>query len=214
MTSKITSIQVQKNNDNRVNIYIDNEYAFSCDKELVYRHKMKVGAQVDSSAIEEIVENDNYSKAKNDALKFVERSYKTEKEMSDKLMGKGYSEAVAAKVLDFLREYDFIDDKKFAGMFVNDRLKSKGKNRIKYDLLKKGVSEDVISEKLNSVDPEKERDTAYELGSKKYASLIKREADKRKISQKLYQYLTGRGYSWEVCKTVINRILEEEIIEE
>ncbi len=39
--NKITNIEVQKRNEERVNIYIDNEFAFACYKELVYKEGLK-----------------------------------------------------------------------------------------------------------------------------------------------------------------------------
>jgi regulatory protein len=42
----ITAIEVQKRNKNRVNIYIDGEFTFSCSAELVYTHGLKNGKTV------------------------------------------------------------------------------------------------------------------------------------------------------------------------
>ena len=41
MEKIITKVEVQKNNKNRVNVYVDEEYAFSCAAEVVYKYDLK-----------------------------------------------------------------------------------------------------------------------------------------------------------------------------
>lgn len=41
MMNKITNVEVQKKNKNRVNVYIDEEFAFGCDAEIVYKYGIK-----------------------------------------------------------------------------------------------------------------------------------------------------------------------------
>lgn len=214
MNNKITSIQAQKNNKERVNVFIDEEFAFPCDAELVYKYNLKVGIEVNFDFIEEIAKNDDFSKAKSNALKFIERSYKTEKEIKEKLQSRGYAEEVISRVMEFLKEYAFIDDAKYAQMYVNDRIKNKGRNKIKYDLIRKGIDEDIINTKINGVDSEEELNTALELGNKKYNSIIKREQDERKIKQKLSQFLVSRGYTWEIANKVLRVLIKGELIDE
>jgi regulatory protein len=214
MKNKITSIQTQKNNKERVNVFVDDEYAFSCDAELVYKYNLKNGIEVNLDFIKEIVSNDEFSKAKSTALKIFERSYKTEKEMIEKLQSRDFPDEVIQRVISFMKEYAFIDDEKYTQMYVKDKIKNRGRNRIKYDLLRKGVDEEIINNKINSFDSEEEIDIAIELGSKKYNSIIKREQDQRKIKQKLSQFLLSRGYTWDTINKVVRVLLKGETIEE
>lgn len=214
MKNKITSIQAQKNNKERVNVFVDDEYAFSCDAELVYKYNLKNGVEVNLDFIKEIVRNDEFSKAKSAALKIIERTYKTEKEMIEKLQSRDFSDEVIQRVISFMKEYAFIDDAKYTQMYVKDKIKNRGRNRIKYDLLRKGVDEEIISNKINSFDSEEEIDIAIELGSKKYNSIIKREQDQRKIKQKLSQFLLSRGYTWDTINKVVRVLLKGETIDE
>ena len=90
MEKIITKVEVQKNNKNRVNVYVDEEYAFSCAAEVVYKYDLKKEKTIKVDELREIINEDNYMKAKNSALRYIERTYKTEKEMQDKLFKKGY----------------------------------------------------------------------------------------------------------------------------
>jgi regulatory protein len=213
MESKITKVEVQKNNKKRVNVYIDEDYAFSCDAEIVYKHDLSKTKSINLEEINEIIAADNFMKAKNDALKYIERSYKTEKEIRDKLYKKGYDETTVQSTVVFLKEYNFLDDLKYAEMYIKDKQKSSGKNKLKYDLTKKGIEEEVVQEITSKIDTTAEGDTAELIAGKKYQSIIKRETDKRKIYEKLLRFLVGKGFSWEVSKTAINKVMEFQIEE-
>lgn len=206
--NKITKIEAQKKNKNRVNIYIDDEYSFACSSELIYTHKIKVDVSIDIDHIKALVEEDNYLKAKNDGLKIIEKSYKTEKEVYDKLIKKGYENSTVERVMNFLRSYNFIDDKKYVNSYINDKMSSMGKNKILYSLGAKGVSEDIIKDKLNLVGEEFEIQGAKRHALKKYNLLLKRESDEKKIALKLKTYLAGKGYSWDIIKSVVKEVLE------
>lgn len=214
MTGKITLIEVQKRNKSRVNVYIDKEFVFACDMELVYQYSLKVGSEVETEKMNSIAEADNFMKAKSDALRYIEKSYKTEKEILNKLSKKGYDGKVISKVLSFMKEYNFMDDNKYAQSYINDKLRSQGKNRIVYGLRQKGIKDDIIYDKIESIDSEAQEDTAFRLAEKKYNILKNRETDKRKLYQKLAQHLVSRGYSWEIIRSSLRRLLNEDIGDE
>lgn len=209
MTSEekiITSIEVQKNNKERVNIYIDGSYAFSCSAELVYTHGLKPKSSVNIEELQELIDEDNYLKCKTSALKLIEKSYKSEKEIFDKLLKKGYEEKTAARVIAFLKSYNFLNDEDFARMYVSDKIKSQGKNKIKYALLRKGIDEAVIEEKLKASGSEVEIKTAEKLAEKRYKLLLKQENDRRKISGKLWEYLMRNGFNKDIIEGIVQKL--------
>lgn len=205
----ITKIEVQKRNKNRVNVYVNEDFLFACSAEIIYNYGLKSGEKIDIDKIKTIIEEDNYIKCKNDALHSIERAYKTEKQVVQKLLAKGYEKSTIEKAILFLREYNFLDDSKFADMYVKEKLVSQGRNKIKYSLMQKGLDESLIKEKLQNIDKEKEGDSLERIGMLKYQQLIKREEDARKIYKKLGDYLMRRGYPWDEVKSFLNRTLKE-----
>ena len=115
--SKITKIEAQKRTKDRVNIYIDEAYAFSVSAELVYREGLRKDLVINEEKLKEVVKEDNIIKCKNTALRIVERSYKTEKEIKEKLFEKGYEKDEIDKTLEFLSEYKFINDEAYTKMY-------------------------------------------------------------------------------------------------
>ena len=206
----ITKIEVGKRNKERVNIYIDNEYAFSISAELVYKENIKVKDEINVERLKKLADEDNYIKCKNSALKIIERTYKSEKELRDKLVLKGYDDHIIKLTINFLREYNLLNDTNYAKMYVKDRSRNQGKNKIKYKLIQKGIDENIIEEELNKIDKDEIKKVVYEMALKKYRVLSKRENDNYKLTQKLYRFLMGKGYDYDLIKDVIKSIVKSE----
>ncbi len=204
----ITEISVQKKNKNRCNIYIDNIFAIGVSNELIYKENLKLGMIIDEEKLKKIAYEENLINCKETALKIIERSYKTKKEMTKRLLEKGYNLEEINETLKFLEEYNFINDESYAKAFIKDKTKTQGKQKIKYALKNKGVSEEIIEEELSNVDMEKEKENAKILALKKYNVLIKRENDKYKIKEKIIRFLISRGYNYEVAKDAVKEMLE------
>lgn len=204
--NKITDIQDQKRNKDRVNIYVDNDYAFSLSKEVLIKEKIKINDIIDREKLESVSKEDNFMKCKNSALRLIERTIKTEKEIRDKLILKEYDEESINRSIDFLKEYNFLNDESYARMYVRDKSKGQGKNKIKYALIRKGLDEEVILEELSKIDSDEEESIAYEMALKKYNTIQKRESDAYKLSQKLYAFLVSKGYGYDITSRVIKRI--------
>lgn len=203
----ITKIEIQKRNKERVNIYLDGEYAFSISAELVYKENLKVKDVIDTEKLKAVADKESYIRCKNSALKIIERSYKTEKEVVEKLQMKGYEEKHIEASIDFLKEYKFLNDDYYAEAYIRDKLNSKGSMRIKQDLIKKGIARDIVEEKLAEIDKSSEKDTAKELAEKKLRVIRKSENDTYKISGKLYRFLISKGYTYDIVKEVVKDVM-------
>lgn len=206
MENKITNIEVQKRNKNRVNIYIDEEYRFSCDSEIIYKYNLSKGQNIHLKDLEEIINEDNYLKAKAAAFRIIERSYKTEKEMEDKLLLKGFDKDIVERIKKLLKEYDFMNDAKYVQAFIKDNIKSQGNKKLQYNLAKKGVSESLIKQELGKINKEDMEKYAASLAEKKYRALSKRESDPWKLSNKLISFLLSKGYDYEMSKSIVGKI--------
>ena len=211
--AKITKIEVQKRNKNRVNIYLDGIYALAVNAELVYTQGLAANMDIDEDKLRAVAKEEDFLKCKNTALKIIEKSYKTEKEIRDKLIEKGYEADVIDPTIKFLREYNFINDESYTRMYVKDRLRSQGSQKIKYALMRKGIDEESIKNELDNIDRDSEKEIAMELAQKKYNQLSKRESDKYKLWNKLCRYLVGRGYDYSLAKSVVKSILDVDVMD-
>lgn len=206
----ITDINIQKGNKNRVNIYLDHEYSFSCSLELLYMKALKKGVEVNKEYLEEVISEDNYIKCKEASLKIIEHSYKTEKEVEDKLLSYGFEEKTIKKVMEFLKSYKFVDDLRYLRLFISDKKKAFGKNKLEHQLIDKGIKKELIYEELNKLSDEEEYDYAFKLLEKKMKNMVKSGISKKEIMRKAKTYLLNAGFLNEVINKVINEQIEGE----
>ena len=213
--NKITSIEIQKRNQERVNVYVDGEFTFACNYEFVYKENLKQGEGIDLAKIKKILIADEVKKCKATAIRIIERSQKSENEVYKKLLEKGYEEEACASAIAFLKEYSYIDDSKYVGMYIRDRVKSQGQNKIKYDLIRKGISVDIIKLGFEeNIDEDAEFIAALNLAKKRYDILAKRETDKYKLSQKLYRFLVTKGYAFDLVSKIVKKVTNDGFEEE
>ena len=209
----ITKIEVGKRNKERVNIYIDEEYAFSISAELIYKENIKVKDKIDVDSLKKLADEDNYIKCKNTALKTIERTYKSEKELAQKLALKGYDDHIINSTINFMKEYNLLNDNNYATMYVKDKSRNIGKKKIKYSLLQKGIDEEIIESELEKINNDEVKAIVYEMALKKYKVFSKRENDNYKLTQKLYRFLMGKGYDYDLIKDVVKSIVKSEDFE-
>ena len=214
MSSVITKIEIQKKNKDRVNIYMNDEFAFACDAQLVYIHNITKGRTVEKEHLEDIINEDNYIKGKNLALHFLEKSFKSTKQVVDKLSAKEFDIKTIDRVMEFLKQYGFIDDKRFVELFIKEKIKSTGENKIKFTLLKKGLPEELIKAELNKITSEQQLEIALQLGEKKIRILSKSENDTKKLYKKTADYLARSGYNFEIINEVLDKIIKSDDSEE
>jgi regulatory protein len=209
LNNKITKIETQKKNKERVNIYVDGEYKFPCNSQIVFSYNLKVGNVIDTDKIKEVAEEDSFIACKNYALNVIDRNLKTEKQMVEKLKKREYSDKIIKRVFIFLEEYNLINDENYANLYIKDKIQKQGKIRIRYDLLKKGISKEIIDKSLQNVDDYEELKAAESLLQKKYESIIRIERDYYKIYSRLKSYMLRCGYRSNVVSEILKRKLKD-----
>ncbi len=148
----------------------------------------------------------NYEQTREKALRLLEFRAHSEKELRDKLQRAGAAEENIEKVMDFCREYKFVNDETYAKGKAKDlqNLKKFGKHRIKSELSQKGIASDLIELALSELD-EEETDRLEPLVRKKLGSNFE-----KKNIDKCIRYFIYRGYSFGDIKSCIENIKTEE----
>lgn len=215
MRNLITKIEIQKRNKNRVNIFINDEFKFSCSTELIYYHKLKNGESIDIDQLKEIVEEDNYIKAKDIALKYIERYFRSEKQIENKLIEKEFDNKIIERVVFFLKEYKFIDDENLCKMYIQDNKGKFGRLKLRNNLLNKGIREEIIQKYLDSISDDEISETVFKCAEKKYLQLVNGGHCSKVIYRKLGEYLLRQGFDFSAVKPAINKLLDSgELVEE
>lgn len=202
---KITKIEPQKNIE-RVNIYIDGEFAFGIMKEIQYKYGLSEEMEIDIQFIDEVLLEEERLKAKDKALRFLSYRQRSYKEVLDKLKKEGFGHEIINETMDFLKRYNLVDDLAFAKNFMMDKanLNKYGPVRIKYELYNKGIPEGIIDEVLEDYDDE--YSVALELAKKKIKSY--KNDDKNAIYRKLGGFLQRRGFSYECISKILRELVK------
>ncbi|MBQ6558679.1 MAG: regulatory protein RecX [Clostridia bacterium] len=151
----------------------------------------------------------NYDEAKEKALRLLEFRAHSEKELRDKLKIAGAKDEDIETVLDFCREYGFVNDRQFAIMKARDlkNLKKYGLQRIKSELFGKGISAEYVEEAISELD-EDETEMLLPLVEKK----LRGNFEKKNID-KCIRYFIYRGYNFGDIKSCIEQIKSDYIEE-
>lgn len=172
--------------------------------------KYKVSVDMDFSE-NEILEMKYFSdieRAKSRAINYISGKLKTKYEVRLKLKENGFAEDVIDEVLDILEKEEYLNDKVYCEIFIEDKkkLNGYGKNKIKSLLIQKGISKNIFEDFLNEFEYDEEFDNALKMGIKKL-ELLSNEEDNFKKKQKIINYLTYRGFGFDVINDVLKEIL-------
>ena len=146
---KITDIDVQKKNKNRVSVFVDGEYSFSLEQIDALRLSLKIGMEITDADIQKYNIESNLGKARSKAGDMLSRRPYSSHDFKLKLLDKGFDEVIVNSVLEEFSELGYLNDFEYAKMYIEDaRLKLKGDKKIVYELSLKGVNERITHEAL------------------------------------------------------------------
>ncbi|NMA85054.1 MAG: regulatory protein RecX [Epulopiscium sp.] len=205
---KITKIELQKQRKNRCSVFIDETFAFGLYIEDLYLLGLKEGQILTTQEREKIENQILYSRGKDKALHLLSYRARTEKEVRQRLQDEEYPNTVIDQVIEFLYEYSFLDDQRYAEQFIRSKLRSKplGKRMILHQLQQKGISKADAEEALTNQEID-ETAAAYKLVEKRIDTTRPATFKEKK---KMFSYLQGRGFSYDIIREVLSQITWED----
>lgn len=200
----ITKISAQKNNKDRVNIFLDEKYAFSVDMDVLVKFNLKKGKQLDELDVIEIQYGDDIKKGFNQALDYLSYRMRSIKEVKDHLKKKGVADSAVTEIIHMLKSYKYVDDREFAAAYVSTHRKTSGKGPdvLYKELQLKGIDEELIKEALSSF-TFSEQVTAAVKHVEKVLKKGKKLSSKE-MKQAIEQQLIRKGYSFDVIHCALS----------
>ena len=206
--SKITAITEQRRRKNRRSVYIDGEFAFGCNLNVVARFRLREGMPISESLRKEIEEGEVQQEAFDHATRLLGMRMQSERELRTKLGRKDYGPAAIDAVIKNLKRLNYVDDAKFAANRAADQanVKKHGKVRAVQELMKSGVArplaEKATAAAYEDVDP---KAAAMELAAKRLPSLRRLDAETAK--RHLVGFLQRRGFDYETVQHAVEKTL-------
>lgn len=115
-------------------------------------------------------------------------------------------EAAADRITASLVKERFVDDRRYAAAFAREKasLQGWGPVKIRFQLRGKGISDDIICEALQEIDPEKAASKLDRLAAEKYRLL----KDDPQCRLKLLKALLSRGYGYDEAESAARRAMQ------
>ncbi len=197
----ITRLVQGKKNPNRVNVYIDGQFALALSIDEVVKNGLKKGQEIDETKLSELRDVDATGKAYDKILNFLSYRPRTVKEVRDRLYQYEIRDVDKQNsLIKRLAELGYLDDLKFAQWFIESRNTHRPRS-IRYlsqELSSKGVSKDIIRDLTSHITGEDEtikQLLAKKLGTNRSLSMVER--------QKIYSYLGRLGFAWDKIAQVV-----------
>lgn len=209
MMKKITAITAQKKNPNRVNIYLDGEFAFALAR--ITAAWLKIGDILNDEKIASLQAEDSKERALQQALLFLSYRARSEKEIRQNLLKHEYSEDVIEITLQRLRDTGLANDNDFARAWVENRntFRPRSRRALTMELRQKGLDEETVKSAVSDVD---ESALAYDTARKRASRFQGLEWSE--FRKKLSEYLARRGFPYSVIAPVVTQIWNEAHAEE
>src|SRR6056297_1611318 len=150
------------------------------------------------------VNKKEFSKARNKAFKLLSYRERTIKEIEDRLSKKDFEADVIKAVVDFLLEKDYLNEERFAEMWIRSRKKHhpRGRKLIYKELKNKGVNQRTINNALNQyLSNQEELEMAQYLMDK----WLRRRTEEDSSSYKLKNYLANKGFNYDLVYKVTDK---------
>lgn len=218
---KLTSIEPQKKNPKRFNVYLDGVFGFGADEDLVVNFRLIEGKELSPTDLEKILFEAEVGKLMERMFRLLGRRMRSEKEIHDYLRNLSFTRKVKGKeeisevtinsLINKLKQKGLINDEEFAKAWVQSRRKSKNKGKIalKQELYQKGIDKEIIEEVIvdqpGAMGEEQLAQQALEKKLKYWKNLPPLE-----FKKKAYEYLMRRGFEYSVVKEVVEKYLKKE----
>lgn len=193
--SVITSIEPQVKDKTRCSIFIDGRFYCGLKLEVAVKYRLKAGMEIDKAELEKIQLETEKVQATEKALTHISASMKTEKQLRDFLVKKGYVGAVVDYVMDKMHYYGYVNDEEYCKAYVGG-ISGKSKRAIEMELLKRGVDKETVRAALEDYEDDEEQISGL---LKKY--LRGKELTKENV-YKACRYLVSKGYEYDAVKSV------------
>jgi len=207
----ITSLALQQGDRERINVFIDDEFALGVSLYVAQDQGLRKGQVLSEDDWQRLVDAEGGSKAWNAALRLLEARPRSEHELRDRLRRKEYTPGQIDAAIARLRELQLIDDAHFARLWIANRraLNPRGVRALRDELRAKGVEREIVERVVaEQDDPEREHAACLSVARKalrRYDSA----PDRATFTRRMGGFLQRRGFGWETVQPILEQLWNE-----
>ena len=203
-TCKITALKQGLKNPDRVNVFVDEKFAFSLDISQVVDFGIKVGMEISAEDLAEFKKASEFGKLYQRTLEWVLVRPRSIRETNDylykKIFEKKLDKNYIDRIIETLKDKKYLDDYRFCEYYVENRFIKKGVSlkRLRMELLKKGISKEIIEEVLADSDRNDEEELKKMIAKKRA----------KYDDEKLTAYLVRQGFQYDLVRELVAQTSE------
>lgn len=206
---KITAIELQVTDAERVNVFVDGRFLLGVKAEVVTQLGLEVEQELSPEQFEQLRYEESLQRAVERAYNFLSYRPRSREEVRRYLRRKETPPNVIDAALAKLDRLDLVNDEAFASFWMENReqFSPRGARAIKNELRMKGVERTVVDEVITG---DKDEELALKAGRKKALSLVHASTmDFATFRNRLGSFLQRRGFSYDITKRTVSALWHE-----
>ncbi len=152
----------------------------------------------------------------NRAVKLLAAKPRSVEELRERLLEKLWTnEEIVDRVIEKLKEYNYLDDAKFAGDLALSKLRQKpqGKRRLKMALSQKKLSSENVDAAIESAFEKLPEADLIDVAIEKRLRL-KGKPETREDSKKFYDHLLRQGFDFDLIRSKMAEVAKRAIVDD
>lgn len=189
---------------NKYNVYLSNGEVLTLDERVITSNELLLKKELNYELYNKVTSENKIYEMMDLAIKYISVRLRSIKETKDYLKRKNNEYNLIEEAVTKLINLGYLDDEKFTKAFINDKLKftSMGDYKIKLELERLGVSNNIIEENITMIDEnfleekmKKQIDKVLRTNKKHTGNLLK---------NKVYTNLVSQGFTKEKVIRILN----------
>lgn len=199
---KIEKYELTKKNI--YNVYLSNGEVLELNGKVITDNELLIKKDIDNELYDKLKRDNTICMLMDTSVKYIDRRLRSINELRDYLKNKEEDTIIIEEVIDKLIDNKYLDDDRFTKAFIKDKLNftNWGDYKIKNELKRLGVNEEIIYNNMTSIDDNIYYERINKIidkgisTNKKYSGI--------KLKNKIYNHLLTLGYSKEKVISIIN----------
>ena len=189
---------------NIYNVYLSNGEVLELNGKVITDNELLIKKDIDNELYDKLKRDNTICILVDTSVKYIDRRLRSINELRDYLKNKEEDTIIIEEVIDKLIDYKYLDDDRFTKAFIKDKLNftNWGDYKIKNELKRLGVNEEVIYNNMTSIDDNIFYERINKIIDKDIS--INKKYSGIKLKNKIYNHLLTLGYSKEKVISIIN----------
>ena len=189
--------------DSKYEVIINNK-KYTIYEDIILKNELLLKKEISKRELDLLLEENSFYEAYYKSIKYINLKLRTKKEIEDYLKRNEFDKKTISSVITRLEEEKYLDDDIYSKAYIHDQivLKLVGPNKIKKDLIKLKIKEDIIDKNIIIYTKDIELEKLEKLISK--AINTNKNKSSYMLKNKILADMINRGFTKEYIEEILN----------